>query len=286
MQYPLNAANLEAFAEYQQMLQLKGYSGNTIRNYANEFHFMLRLLGGINVSGLKKKHIHSYLLWLLQKKKYSEAHLHTAVNAIKFYFEKVLKNDKEFFDLPRPKKPALLPDILSQTQIARLLKNISNLKHKALIMACYAAGLRVSEVVNLKIGDIDSERMMIHIRCGKGKKDRMVPLSKKLLETLREYFKQYRPKKFLFEGPQNEAYSTRSAQLILAAAKKKTGILKPGSIHSLRHSYATHLMEAGTDIRFIQEFLGHSSLNTTMRYTHVSQRNISNIESPLDKINF
>jgi integrase/recombinase XerD len=284
IQHPLNDVNLEAFTQYQAMLQLKGYSVNTIKNYSNEFHFMLRLLGSINVTELNKHHIHSYLLWLLQKKKYSEAHLHTTVNAIKFYFEKLLKRESEFFDLPRPKKPELLPDVLSQTQIARLFKSITNLKHKTLIMTCYAAGLRVSEVVNLKIRDIDSERMMIHIRAGKGKKDRMIPLSEVLLKTLREYFKQYRPREFLFEGENKSAYSTRSAQLVLAAAKKRAGIFKKGSIHSLRHSYATHLMESGIDIRFIQEALGHNSLNTTIRYTHVSQRNIGKIGSPLDKI--
>ena len=196
------------------------------------------------------------------------------------------RKERELFDLPRPKKPELLPTILSQNQIIRLFASITNIKHKAIIMTCYAAGLRVSEVVNLKIRDIDSERMMIHVRAAKGKKDRMVPLSKKLLDTLREYFKQYKPKDYLFEGDKKTAYSTRSVQLILAAAKQKAGIIKKGSIHSLRHSYATHLMEAGIDVRFIQDFLGHNSLNTTMRYTHVSQRNIGNIGSPLDKLQF
>lgn len=286
IQYPLNQENLSAFTEYQNMLQLKGYSKNTIKNYCNEFHFMLRLLGKLCVADLTKKHIHSYLLWLIQKKDYSEAHVHTAVNAIKFYFEKVERKERELFDLPRPKKPELLPTILSQNQIIRLFASITNIKHKAIIMTCYAAGLRVSEVVNLKIRDIDSERMMIHVRAAKGKKDRMVPLSKKLLDTLREYFKQYKPKDYLFEGDKKTAYSTRSVQLILAAAKQKAGIIKKGSIHSLRHSYATHLMEAGIDVRFIQDFLGHNSLNTTMRYTHVSQRNIGNIGSPLDKLQF
>lgn len=165
-----------------------------------------------------------------------------------------------------------------------LLKSIPNLKHRALLMTSYAAGLRVSELVALKIGDIDSKRMTIHVKEGKGKKDRMVPLSKKLLETLREYFSEYKPKTYLFEGETGNAYSTRSAQTILQGAKKLAGIYKRGGIHSLRHSYATHLLEGGTDIRYIQSFLGHNSLKTTMLYTHVSKPKIESIGSPLDKL--
>ena len=151
-------------------------------------------------------------------------------------------------------------------------------------MTSYSAGLRVSELVSLKALDIDSKRMMIHVREGKGKKDRMVPLSKKLLEVLRQYFIRYKPKVYLFEGEGAKPYSTRSAQEVLSEAKKKAGIHKRGSIHMLRHSYATHLLEGGTDIRYIQAFLGHDSLKTTMLYTHVSRLKIENIQSPLDKL--
>ena len=167
-----------------------------------------------------------------------------------------------------------------------LLQKMTNLKHRTMIMTGYAAGLRVSEIVRLTIGDIDSKRMTIHIRGAKGKKDRIVPLSKKLLETLRNYYRQYRPINYLFEGQYGGAYSTRSAQSILMEAKQKAGIHKKGSIHSLRHSYATHLMESGTDIRIIQELLGHNTIKTTMLYTHVSKKDITRIESPLDKLNW
>jgi site-specific recombinase XerD len=151
-------------------------------------------------------------------------------------------------------------------------------------MASYSAGLRVSELVHLKITDIDPKRMTIHIREGKGKKDRMVPLSNILLELLREYYKSYKPKQYLFEGEGGGPYCPRSAQKVLHEAKKKAGIWKKGSIHSLRHSYATHLLEGGTDIRYIQSFLGHNNLKTTMRYTHVSRIKLENIGSPLDKL--
>ncbi|RYY42047.1 MAG: integrase, partial [Chitinophagaceae bacterium] len=241
LQYPLNETNRIAFEKFQQLIQPKGYSQSTLRSYSNEFHCLLRLLNQVSVSSLNKEHIQAYLLWLVKNKGYSEVHVHMAVNAIKFYFEQVEGRGREFYDLPRPRKPSKLPDILAEEEVVSLLNTTSNLKHKALLMTAYSAGLRVSELVKLKVLDIDSKRMTIHVREGKGKKDRMVPLSKRLLEVLREYFKQYRPKEYLFEGEEGGAYSSRSAQDVLHEAKRKTGIYKRGSIHSLRHSYATHL---------------------------------------------
>ncbi len=283
--YPLHQHNLKALTDYKNMLLLKAYSSNTIRNYCNAFHHLLRLLHQIHVADLTKTQIMSYLLWLITKQGYKEMHVHVTINAIKFYFEKVLGRQAEFYDIPRPKKPFKLPEILAGEEVSNLIQKVENLKHRAMLMTGYSAGLRVSEIVSLTVKDIDSKRMMIHIHGAKGKKDRMVPLSKKLLLTLREYFLQYKPKSYLFEGQYGGAYSTRSVQLILIAAKKKAGITKKGSVHSLRHSYATHLMESGTDIRFIQDLLGHNSIKTTMRYTHVSKREIGKIESPLDKLN-
>lgn len=286
LHFPLSKENLNAFQKFQQLLILKGYSPNTFRTYTNEFHLLLRLLNTVSVATLEKKHVTSYLLWLIKKRGYTEQHVHTAVNALKFYFEHVEGRTKEFYDLPRPKKPLKLPSVLAEEEVIELIRKTGNLKHKALLMTAYSAGLRVSELINLKITDIDSKRMMLHIREGKGKKDRMVPLSKRLLETLRQYFQQYRPKVYLFETKKGEAYDCRYAQAILKEAKEKAGIFKKGSIHLLRHSYATHLLEAGTDIRYIQTFLGHNSLQTTMRYTHVSKLKIESIQSPLDKLNW
>jgi site-specific recombinase XerD len=287
IQHPLNGANLDAFTKFQAMLQLKGYSLSTQKTYCCEFHRLLRLLGAVSVNDLTKQHIMSYLLWLIKKKRYSEAHVHTAVNAIKFYFEQVEKRPREFYDLPRPKKPLKLPSILAEEEMVSLINNTDNLKHKALLMTAYSAGLRVSELVGLKIANVDSKRMMILIEQGKGKKDRMVPLSPRLLDTLRLYFKTFRPKVYLFEGDTpGESYGTRAAQKVLAAAKLKGKVYKKGSIHLLRHSYATHLLEGGTDIRYIKELLGHQSLKTTLIYTHVSIKNIGKVQSPLDKLKF
>ena len=224
------------------------------------------------------------MLWLIEQRGYTEKHIHSTVNAVKFYFEKLLNRQSEFYDLPRPKKPWKLPSVLAESEVLLLIQSIENLKHRSLVMAGYSAGLRVSEIVQLKAADIDSKRRMIHINAAKGKKDRMVPLARKFLETLRAYYKVYTPKEWLFEGQYGGPYSTRSVQNIIKEAKEKAGISKQGSTHMLRHSYATHLMEGGTDIRIIQEILGHNSISTTMRYTHVSKKELGRIESPLDKL--
>jgi len=284
LQFPLGEENLKAFAAFKNLLILKGYSPNTIRNYCNEFHQLLRLLGRRNIADLTKPQILSYLLWLLEKQGCSETKVHTIVNAIKFYFEKLLGRGIEYYDLPRPKKPWKLPSVLAEEEVLEMIQRMTNLKHKSILMAGYAGGLRVSEIIGLKLVDIDSKRMMIHIHGAKGKKDRMVPLSKVLLESLREYYLAYHPKEWIFENPLGGPYSVRSAQQILQNAKFAAGIHKKGSIHMLRHSYATHLMEGGTDIRIIQELLGHNSIKTTMRYTHVSRKDIGKIVSPLDKL--
>ena len=181
IQHPLNIANLEAMEAFRKMLVLKAYSPNTTRNYCNELHQLLRLLGERSINDLQKQHIMSYLLWMLEKRGCSETQVHTAINAIKFYFEHVLGKPKEYYDVPRPKKPLKLPSVLADEEVISIIRHVTNLKHRTILMAGYSAGLRVSEIVHLKIKDIDSKRMMIHIREAKGKKDRMVPLSKKLL---------------------------------------------------------------------------------------------------------
>lgn len=206
---------------------------------------------------------------------------------MKFYYEQVLKREKFFWEIPRPKKHIILPKVLSDAEIGRMFKAVTNLKHKAILFTAYSAGLRVSEVVNLKIKDIDTGRMTLFIENAKGKKDRVVNLSPLLLDVLRSYVKQAapRPKVYLFESDvAGEPYSTRSAQIIFSEARKKAGINKTVSFHSLRHSFATHLLEKGVDIRYIKDILGHFNIKTTERYTHVSRRALVNIGSPLDDL--
>ena len=282
--YPLCSHNLKSIIAYRNLLVVMKYSPKTITHYCNAFHQLLRLLGPVHIDTLTKEKIMSYMFWLANNKQYSETNLNTTINALKFYFEKVLGRSKEYYDLPRPRTTHKLPDVLAGEEIITLLKNIKNVKHHALIMTSYSAGLRVSDLVGLQLTDIDSKRMMIHVRDGKGKKDRFVPLSVKVLEVLRSYFKVYKPQKYLFEGQRGQPYSTRSAQEIMAAAKKLAGIRKPGSTHMLRHSFATHHLENGTDIRYIQAMLGHNNIQTTMRYTHVAVKTIAKIQSPLDRL--
>lgn len=285
LQQPLSEENLEAFRQYQQLLLLKAYRPQTIRVYCNEFHLLLRLLKKIPVGSLTKEQVQAYMLWLLKRKRYSYTHLHTTINALKFYFEQVQGRQREFYDLPRPQKPEKLPAVLSEVEVVGLIQKTGNLKHRALLLTAYSAGLRVSELVGLRVRDIDSGRMLVHVHEGKGGKDRMVQLSEVLLETLRAYYKQYKPSEYLFEGDRpSEPYSTRSAQKIIKRAKLWAGVKKKGSIHMLRHTYATHLLESGTDIRYIQELLGHNSLKTTLRYTHVSKLKVVGIKSPADRL--
>ena len=280
----LHPFNLDALNRFLKTLLLKAYSPSTIKIYRTEFLKLLVLLKDRRVDGLETDHIKSYMLWLITKQGYGESQANSAINAIKFYFEKVLLQPRIVLDLPRPRKALVLPAVLGKRSISRIISETTNLKHRCMLMLAYAAGLRVSEITALSISDIDSERMCIHIRRGKGKKDRIVTLSGVLLAELRKYYLQYRPRKFLFEGAGGGQYAVRSVQQVFKHAKEKAGIRQAGGIHSLRHSYATHLLEAGTDIRFIQDLLGHNSILTTYRYTHVSIRHLTQIKSPLDDL--
>ena len=280
----IHPINQEALQAYIETLQLKAYSINTIRTYRNEFAQLLYLLKDKNVMELDANRLRSYFLYCINTLKLSENTLHSRINAVKFYFEQVLRREKLFVEIPRPKKPSILPEVIHAQDIKKLFKVTTNLKHNTMLKLCYGMGLRVSEIVNLKITDIDSKNMQVFIERAKGKKDRYANLPESILVQLRAYFVAFKPKKYLFEGQYGESYSTRSAQAIFADALKKAKINKAVGIHGLRHSFATHLLEAGTDISFIQELLGHNDLKTTLRYTHVSKKSIKNIKSPLDNL--
>ena len=201
--------------------------------------------------------------------------------------EQVLKRERFFWDIPRPKKPLLLPKLLNEKELSKLFNALENKKHKAMLFTAYSAGLRVSEIVNLKIADIDSGRMQIMVANAKGKKDRYVNLSPVLLDILRKYMVEYKPspKIYLFESEQTlTAYPTRTVQQIFSTAKHKAGIRKEVGIHSLRHSFATHLLDKGTDIKYIKDLLGHFNIKTTERYLHVSKKQLVNIVSPFDDL--
>lgn len=280
----IDAVNREALTLMNEQLQLKKYSESTIKQYINEFVHLLKLLGTFTVDDLTPKRLKDYFLYCVEHEKMGERKLNGKINAIKFYFEQVLHRPKMFFDIPRPKKPQVLPKALSKNEVKRIINVTTNTKHAVIIQLCYGLGLRVSEVVDLKLSDIDSERMIVHIKAAKGKKDRIVPLPTSILPLLRKYYLEYRPHDYLLEGQYGGQYAMSSAQNVFKTAMKKARINKRIGIHGLRHSYATHLLEAGADMRFIQELLGHNSIKTTQIYTKVTPRSLSKIVSPLDNL--
>jgi site-specific recombinase XerD len=274
--------NQGAFERLIETLQLKAYSESTIKTYRNEFAQLLYILKDKKVEDLDAERLRSYFLYCINTLKLSENTLHSRMNAVKFYFEQVLHREKMFFEIPRPKKPCILPKVISPKDIKKLFEVTTNLKHNTMLKLCYGMGLRVSEIVNLKISDIDSKNLQVLVEQSKGKKDRYVNLPESILAQMRAYYLEYQPKKYLFEGQYGEQYSTRSVQKVFKDALKKAKINKAIGIHGLRHSFATHLLENGTDIRFIQELLGHNDLKTTLRYTHVSEKSLKKVKSPLD----
>lgn len=200
-------------------------------------------------------------------------------------YDTVLKHPGKVGDLPRMKRPQQLPVVLSQEEVAKLFKVTFNLKHKALLMTAYSAGLRVGELVRLKTSEIDSKRMQIKVTASKGAKDRNNLLSAATLRVLRAYFKRFRPNEWIYPGDDRKDHlSERAAQELFKDANKRAGITKPATFHTLRHSFATHLLEEGVDMRYVQELLGHGHIRTAERYTHVSQIALGRIKSPMDKL--
>lgn len=281
----INTYNKTQLELYIQKIILKGYSQATIKTYRIEFSTFLQTLGKVNADSLNTQRIKDYLQYCFDVLKLSEGTIHSRINALKFYYEQTLGRERFFWEIPRPKKKIILPKVISEEKIVKYLFAVQNLKHRTILLLAYSAGLRVSEVVQLKITDIDSDRMQIFVRNSKGKKDRMVPLSKTILLLLRVYYNEFRPVIWLFEGQMNGLpYSVRSAQIIFRDAYSKLLLPKNIGFHSLRHSYATHLLDRGTDIKYIQSLLGHNDIKTTLRYLHVTNKDLCKIESPLDKI--
>lgn len=287
LRYPpvYSSNNERELRKFVEMLILKGYSVSTQRTYQTEFSIFLRQLKERPVQDMDTERLSAFFFYCHKILKLSENTIHSRVNALKFYYEKVLGRDKFMWEIPRPKKHLILPKVISEEKIIKGLMAVQNLKHKAILVMAYSAGLRVSEVTKLKVVDINSDRMQVFVEKAKGKKDRVVTLSVLALKILREYFAAYKPGYWLFEGQfPGSPLTPRSAQAIFKMAYKKLGLPAHIGFHSLRHSFATHLLENGTDIRFIQDILGHNDINTTLRYTHVSKKAIQSIESPLDKI--
>jgi len=280
----VSEVNMPALKALREKLVLKSYSKNTQRTYYYEFAQFLYILGKHDVNSLDEERVRSYFLYCAETLQMKESQINSRYNAIKFYYEQILGRDKFFIDLPRPKMPSKLPKHISVRDIKKLFDVVGNPKHALMLKLCYGMGLRVSEIVNIKITDIDSGNMQVLIECGKGKKDRYVNLPESILDDLRSYYKKYRPKKYLFEGQCGGKYSIRSAQNVFKSAMKKANINKDIGIHGLRHSFATHLLEKGTDISYIQQLLGHHSIKTTMQYCKVAQKSLKSVKSSLDNL--
>lgn len=269
---------------FDQLLAIKGYSSSTKKAYKahiNRFKEHLnKELSTVTVNDIK-----NYMYYLINIKDDSKSYTSQAYSAIKLYFSYIESKRIEFKNFPRPKAVKSLPKVLSEQDVAKILNSVTNQKHRTILYVVYSSGLRVSEVVNLKVSDIDSNRMTIFVKDSKGNKDRYTILAQEILNELRRYFKLYGPKDWLFSSTdESEHLSVRSVQKIFKKACEKANIDKNVGIHSLRHSFATHLLEYGTDLRYIQELLGHSSAKTTQIYTHVTNKDIKKIVSPIDRI--
>lgn len=275
--------------EYIQKLQERRYSPQTLKTYTALFTEFINHFPDREPDTLDEKDVMDFSRHLVLSRKVSTSFQNQAINAIKFYFEKVKRGPRKFYPIDRPQREKVLPEVCSEEEIVRILKHTENLKHRAILTTIYSAGLRISELINLKISHIDSERMQIRVAQSKGKKDRYTLLSPKNLKLLREYIRIYKPHYYLFEGQRSTKqepipYTARSVQVILKESAQKAGITKKISVHTLRHSFATHLLEHGTDLRYIQNLLGHESSKTTEIYTHVTTKGFDQIKSPLDRL--
>ncbi|HKK63168.1 MAG TPA: site-specific integrase [Bacteroidales bacterium] len=271
-------------AGYLEKLKIRRYSESTIKTYSAYFLDYMIAFSEQDLNAITKEQINSYILSLIKDKRISVSQQNQRINAIKFYYEKVLGREKKYFNIDRPRHEKKLPDIISKAEVSSMIKKTKNIKHRCIIVVIYSCGLRRSEALELRLEDIDSNRMMIKIRGAKGKKDRYVQLAKYTLDILREYYKEYRPKEWVFEGQGGMKYSAESIVKIIKHAGKMAGISKRVYPHILRHSFATHHLEQGTDLRYIQEWLGHNSSKTTEIYTHVSKTNFDQFHNPIDGI--
>jgi len=274
--------HLNQFSHY---LKYRRYSPNTIKTYTDALGVFFHYHSNKVPEQLGIAEIIEFNIGYILRKHLSASYQNQVINAIKLFYRNRFNRNMDLNNIQRPRREQRLPNVLSKQEIKSILEAPTNLKHRAMLSLIYACGLRRSELLNLSLSDVLSDRNVLFIRQSKGKKDRVIPISNKIIEMLRTYYKAYKPKVWLFEGQNaGERYSERSLQLVLKQALKKAGNSKPVSLHWLRHSYATHLLESGTDLRYIQELLGHNSSKTTEIYTHVTTKSLQQIRSPFDEL--
>lgn len=281
----ISANSIQQLEYFEKWLRSKRYGESTIKTYTEVTQVFLTFFKDKPIESITNDDIITFNNDYILKRGLSHSYQNQFVNGIKLFFETIENRTISIHLILRPRVERKLPHVLSTQEVKAILEVSTNIKHKTMLSLIYACGLRRSELLNLRPSDILSDRHLLHVYQSKGKKDRIVPISDKTINMLRQYYKAYRPKHWLFEGQESgKQYSARSLQLVLKQALEKAKIKKPATLHWLRHSYATHLLENGTDIRYIQELLGHNSSRTTEIYTHVSNRDIQKIVSPFDML--
>ncbi len=273
-----------ALLKMKEQLVIRRYQMNTQKTYIISVTEFLNYYNGRTADSLLYEDIRNYLLHKIHNDKISESTQNSIINAIKFYYEKVEKREKFYLYDLRPRKSSMLPGFLSKEDTAKLLSVTENIKHRLILQLIYSAGLRLGELTRLKVRDIHRDMGIIEIKCAKGKKDRIVSLARTIIPLLQQYLSIYNPRYYLFEGQTGGKYSDRSVQNIMHQAVQKSGVDENATVHTLRHTYATHLILDGMDIRRVQELLGHNSIKTTAIYTHITDPMKKNIISPLDNL--
>ncbi len=273
-----------AVTALEQCHLLKRYSWRTIKSYKNCLRQFIRYYDDVKPSQISRKMINAYLAHLVKDKGVSVSHQSQVMSALKMFYAEVVMQEDKVAGLFQPKKPQKLPKVLLEEEILALFRAVDNLKHRCLLMLVYSAGLRLGEVIRLKISDLQPGQNRLYVRCGKGQKDRCTILSPNVWTLLRQYLDVYRPIEWVFEGAEGGQYSERSVQEVFTRAKIRSQINPMATVHTLRHSFATHLLEKGVDLRYIQDLLGHESSKTTEIYTHITRKGWDKLQSPIDSL--
>ena len=274
-----------AVTALEQVLILKRYSWRTVKSYKNCFRQFIKHYDSFKPSEITRKQINDYLTMLIKERNISVSQQGQVMSAIKMFYASVIDQEDKIKGLFQPKKPQKLPKVLTEEEVSALLRSVDNLKHRCILMLIYSGGLRLGELIALRLPDLQPEKERLFVRSGKGNKDRCTLLSEKAWEHLKHYIELYKPVEWLFEGSNGGQYSERSVQEIFTQAKQRSMINLEATVHTLRHSFATHLLEKGVDLRYIQELLGHASSKTTEIYTHITKKGWGKLKSPLDSLN-
>lgn len=273
-----------AVTALEQVLLLKRYSWRTIKAYKNCFRQFIRHYDDTKPSQITRRQINDYLTLLIRERQISVSHQSQIMSAIKMFYGSVMEQEEKIRNLFQPKPAKKLPQVFTEEEVTALLRAVDNLKHRCMLMLVYSAGLRLGEAINLQITDLQPAQNRLFVRGGKGKKDRCTLFSSKVWEQLKAYIEMYKPVEWVFEGQNGGQYSERSLQKVFTLAKLRSMVNPNATVHTLRHSFATHLLEKGVDLRYIQELLGHESSKTTEIYTHITHKGWDKIKSPIDDL--